>query len=88
MAGRGFSAAVCLRSASVLRKPIFMNGSKSELKELLNKVRSGFRFEYVGGGYFRDKTVPKGISAEILHGGEILDEFCSELMRQYSAKTR
>ena len=60
-----------------------MNASKSELENLLNKVRSRFRFEYVGGGYFRDKNVPKGTKADILHGSEILDEFCSELIKQY-----
>jgi hypothetical protein len=61
-----------------------MNASESEFKNLLNMVKSSFRFEYVGGGYFRDKNVPKGIKAEILHGSQILDEFCSELIKQYS----
>jgi len=57
--------------------------SKSELEDFLNKVRSSFRFEYVGGGYFRERTVPKGARAEILHGSEVLDEFCSEVIKQY-----
>lgn len=55
-----------------------MNVSKSEFENFLTKVKSGFRFEYVGGGYFRDKNVPQGIKADILHGNEILDEFRSE----------
>jgi hypothetical protein len=61
-----------------------MNASKSEFENFLNKVKSSFRFEYVGGGYFRDKNVPKGIKTDTLHGSEILDEFCSELIKQYS----
>ncbi|HTY88681.1 MAG TPA: hypothetical protein VMB80_14535 [Candidatus Acidoferrum sp.] len=61
-----------------------MNASKSEFENFLNKARAGFRFEYVGGGYFRDKNVPIGIKADTLHGTEILDEFCSELIKQYS----
>ena len=60
-----------------------MTVSQSKFEEFLKKVRSSFRFEYVGGGYFRDKTVPKGIKADTLHGTEILDEFCSELIKQY-----
>jgi hypothetical protein len=52
-----------------------MHASKSEFENLLNKVRSSFRFEYVGGGYFRDKNVPEGIKADILHGSEILKNF-------------
>ena len=65
---------------------MFMNCCKSEFQDLVNKVRSNFRFEYVGGGYFRDKTVPKGIKADTVHGTEILAEFCSELIKQYDAK--
>ena len=57
--------------------------SKSELEDFLNKVRSSFRFEYVGGGYFRDRTVPKGTRADTLHGSEVLDEFCAEVIKQY-----
>ncbi len=56
--------------------------SRSELEDFLKKARSNFRFEYVGGGYFRDKNVPEGVKADILHGSEILDEFCAELIRQ------
>jgi hypothetical protein len=61
-----------------------MNISKDDLENLLKKAKSNFRFEYVGGGYFRDKSVAKGIKAETLHGSEILDEFCSELIKQCS----
>lgn len=36
-----------------------------------------FPFEYQGGGYFRRKGVPKGKSADILHG-ELAIEFLYE----------
>jgi len=62
-----------------------MNTSSGEFEKFLQAVRSSFRFEYVGGGYFRDKGVPQGIKADTLHGSEILDEFCSELIKQHSA---
>jgi len=61
--------------------------SVNELDNLLEKVKSNFRFEYVGGGYFRDKKVAKGVKADILHGSEVLDEFCSEVVRQYSLQS-
>ena len=41
-----------------------MDGSM-ELKDL-------FPYEYSGGGYFREKGVPKGKTAEILHGMEAI----------------
>lgn len=56
--------------------------SQTELANLVNQVRASFRFEYIGGGYFRDKNVPKGTNADTLHGTEVLDEFCSELIKQ------
>ena len=34
-----------------------------------------FPFVYAGGGHFRDGTVPKGKSARILHGDEVLEEY-------------
>jgi hypothetical protein len=61
-----------------------MNIAKDELENLLKKAKSNFKFEYVGGGYFRDNSVPKGIKAETLHGSEILDKFCAELIQQCS----
>ena len=32
-----------------------------------------FPFDYVGGGYFRRRGVPKGINAEMLHGKEAVE---------------
>jgi hypothetical protein len=63
---------------------VVMNISKDDLENLLKKAKANFRFEYVGGGYFRDKRVAKGIKADTLHGSEILDEFCSELIKRLS----
>ncbi len=62
-----------------------MSISKTELQDLLREVRANFRFEYVGGGYFRDRNVPEGSKADILHGSEVLEEFCSELIKRCSA---
>lgn len=36
-------------------------------------LRAKFPFEYVGGGYFRRKGVPKGQTAEMLHGEQVVD---------------
>ena len=63
--------------------PLESMNSISELENLLKKAKSNFRFEYVGGGYFRDKKVARGVKADILHGSEVLDELCSEVVRQY-----
>lgn len=32
----------------------------------------GFPYEYVGGGYFRLKSVPRGKPAPLLHGNEVV----------------
>jgi len=51
-----------------------------DLKELIERTKKDFRFKYVGGGYFRDKNIPKGKTAELQHGEEIITEFCNELI--------
>ncbi len=52
-----------------------MNESNSRiLRELIEKTRKDFRFKYVGGGYFRDKNIPQGKTAELKHGEEIINE--------------
>ena len=58
-----------------------MNVRTQDLKELIETTKKDFRFRYVGGGYFRDKNVPRGKTAEIRHGEEILNEFCQELVK-------
>jgi hypothetical protein len=39
-------------------------------------------FPATGGGYFRDKSIPKGKKADVRHGEEIIDEFCQELIKR------
>lgn len=56
-------------------------------EKLVKSVLAKFRFRYVGGGYFRDKLVPKGKHAETLHGDEVLKEFAQELIEAL-AETR
>ncbi|MGA3181063.1 MAG: hypothetical protein ABSF38_12020 [Verrucomicrobiota bacterium] len=51
------------------------------LVEKLNEFRSQFTYKYVGGGYFRDMTVPKGTNADIIHGDEIINKFCDDLVK-------
>ncbi len=59
-----------------------MNIDAQDLKELIEKTKKDFRFRYVGGGYFRDKNIPHGKTAELKHGEEIINEFCQELIKQ------
>ncbi len=37
------------------------------------------KFEYVGGGYYRDSAVPKGKVAKTIHGDEIIRHFEAKL---------
>lgn len=60
----------------------FMSRKAQNLTKLIEKTRKEFRFKYVGGGYFRDKNVPKGKKADVRHGEEIIDEFCQELIKR------
>jgi hypothetical protein len=59
-----------------------MDTNTRNLMELIERTREEFRFKSVGGGYFRDKSIPKGKKAEVRHGEEIIDEFCKELIRR------
>ena len=60
----------------------FMNIDTNHLRELIDRTKEGFRFKYVGGGYFRDKNIPQGKKAELRHGEEIINEFCQELIKR------
>ena len=40
-----------------------------------------FPFEYQGGGYFRRKGIPKGVTAEILHGQQAIEYLYNELTK-------
>lgn len=51
-----------------------------ELTELLERALKGFKFQYEGGGHFRDKTVPRGERAETVHGEEVLKAFCKSVV--------
>jgi hypothetical protein len=50
----------------------------------LNKFRQHFKYKYVGGGYFRDDTVPKGTSANMQHGDEVIGKFCDDFIKYLS----
>ena len=60
----------------------FMDTNTQSLMELIERTKRDFRFKYVGGGYFRDKSIPLGKKAEVKHGEEIIDEFCQELIKR------
>lgn len=45
------------------------------VKRAIESARASFKYKYVGGGYFRDSTVPRGEKAETLHGVEVLETF-------------
>ncbi len=59
-----------------------MNTNTHNLVEIIEKTKKEFRFKYVGGGYFRDRSIPQGKKAEVRHGEEIIDEFCLELIKR------
>ncbi len=59
-----------------------MSSNAPNLIKLIETTREEFRFKYVGGGYFRDKNIPKGKKADVRHGEEIIDEFCQELIKR------
>lgn len=66
-----------------LRRPAHsMETNTQNLRELIEWTREEFRFKYMGGGYFRDKRIPEGIKADVIHGEEIIDEFCRELINR------
>ncbi len=59
-----------------------MDPNTQVLIKLIGTTRKDFRFKYVCGGYFRDKSIPQGEKAELRHGEEIIDEFCQELIKR------
>lgn len=60
-----------------------MNAEGRFVQELRN-FREQFKYKYVGGGYFRDKSVPKGISADMQHGDEVISKFCDDFAKYLS----
>lgn len=53
----------------------------------MKSLKQLFPFEYVGGGYFREKGVPTGINAKIIHGEEAI-KFLYEKMVEESKKEK
>ena len=49
-----------------------------------NEFRAQFNYKYVGGGYFRDMSVPRGINADIIHGDEVIEKFCDDFVKYFS----
>jgi hypothetical protein len=45
-----------------------------------------FPFDYQGGGYFRRKGVPKGISADILHAEQAVQFLYDEIKRHNNTR--
>jgi hypothetical protein len=60
-----------------------MNAEDRFIQEL-NKFRAQFNYKYVGGGYFRDMSVPKGTNADIKHGDEVINKFCEDFVKYLS----
>jgi hypothetical protein len=59
----------------------------NEEQTLVEKVREfikQYKYKYVGGGYFRDMSVPKGTSADIIHGDDFTNKFCEDLVKHLS----
>lgn len=51
-----------------------------EIKNIVSVAAKSFKFQYVGGGYFRDSTIRKGVKAECFHGEEILIVFADHIL--------
>lgn len=41
--------------------------------DTIKKAVQQYPYEYVGGGYYRMKNSPKGVSAPIIHGDHIVE---------------
>jgi hypothetical protein len=50
-------------------------------EEIRKVISDKFPFKYSGGGYFRKKGVPKGESAQVLHGEEAIKFIIKEILR-------
>lgn len=54
----------------------------------LPPLKTLFPFEYMGGGYYRKRGVPKGISAEMLHGDEVVKRLYAEIQKHLEEKPK
>lgn len=45
------------------------------MEELIKELETGkiSPYEYIGGGYFRDKRIPKGKKGDTMHGQQYVD---------------
>lgn len=50
------------------------------------KLNELFPYQYVGGGYFRRKKVPKGKSAKVLHGEQAIQYLYDKLSDKHTIK--
>jgi hypothetical protein len=73
--------------AAEITEAYFMIDEDRLVREL-KKFREQFNYKYVGGGYFRGKTGPKGISAVIQHGDEVVSKFCDDFVQYLSEVSR
>jgi phosphotransferase system HPr-like phosphotransfer protein len=62
--------------------------AEDKLVQELNKFQAEFKFKYVGGGYFRDMSVPKGVNADIKHGDEVISKFCEDFVKYLTEATK
>jgi hypothetical protein len=58
---------------------------KLDISKAVEAAQESFRFRYIGGGYFRDKNVPKDSKADVLHGSEVIEHFCAEIKKQLNS---
>lgn len=52
-------------------------------KVIIHAALASFRFKYEGGGCFRDRTVPRGKKADVVHGDEVLEAFAEALEAEF-----
>lgn len=45
----------------------------NERDKYIRKLVKSFDFSYIGGGYFRQKGIPKGTKADTLHGDQVVE---------------
>lgn len=61
---------------------IISNTQSSQSTEEILSLNEIFPFEYVGGGYYRRKGIPKGQVAEILHGMQAIEYLFNQIKQR------
>ena len=54
--------------------------------ESISELHEIFKYEYVGGGYFRKRGVPKKTTAPILHGEQAITHLYNAMVKMYKEK--